>query len=267
MNAAEKRLARLNVRIRTKGKKILSRAIVREIHAHSKIVVDGALKFLLPGVEAEALSKAQVVMLPVIPGPRVRLIAKADRDDYDVLLDEALEGLDDPMRDFISSGGEQIFNSIVPGEAWNPEVFAGEFLERNGLDLSTTVSDSLKADLRGVLAEAFANEQSVPSMKKALRESLSDWEGWKLERLVRTETNRATTQAAQAGYEQSGVVEGKEWLNGDPEFIACVELAGVIVPLRQDFVSSVGSFSGPPAHPNCESTIGPIVDLQDALAA
>lgn len=246
MNAKELKLSRLNVRLRTQGKKMIRRSIVRTVRRNRPLIVSGAVEFLLPGIQNEAF-------------------AKAERDDFDDLLDEAMgQELDNPMQEFVSSTGKAVFDSVVSGEEWNPEAFAGDVLKSKGLDLSTTISDSLKFDLRKVLSDAFADEQSVASMKRALRESLTDWEGWKLERIVRTETNRATTCAALEGYDQSGVVEGKEWINPDPEFVACVELAGTIVPLREDFVSSVGSFAGPPAHPNCESSIAPVVDLQEA---
>lgn len=76
--------------------------------------------------------------------------------------------------------------------------------------------------------------------------------------IARTETAEADSQGTMIGYRASGVVTGKSW---DPDAEACPVCQGNaadgVIGLDETFSSGDDA---PPAHPNCECSVIPVVD-------
>lgn len=75
--------------------------------------------------------------------------------------------------------------------------------------------------------------------------------------IARTETASAYSRGSLLAYQESGVVEGVEWLTTDP-CPTCEPLSGKIVPLGEAFADGI---EYPPAHPACRCAIAPVVSV------
>lgn len=127
------------------------------------------------------------------------------------------------------------------------------YLEAHGLELATTVAESLKPVLLDAMAEGIALGENPMKIKERIREALADWEEHKLNRLARTEAMNAANEGALQAMKASGVFTHKEWFAHAGACPICAGLDGEVVPI--DNVFSEGE-SRPPQHPNCRCTIG-----------
>lgn len=102
---------------------------------------------------------------------------------------------------------------------------------------------------------------------------------YQAERIARTETRFAQTAGRIEGWQQSGVVSGKEFLLAPEACVYCASVArqykGKSVPLGQplftkgDTITPVGGgrdmkvdysdLQGPPIHPNCRCNLIPTI--------
>lgn len=94
--------------------------------------------------------------------------------------------------------------------------------------------------------------------------------------IARTEVIQASTNAQLRGWNQSGVVEGKEWITtaGDRTCPLCMSMDRKIIPLKENFFElgdtleagkeriefAFRPVNGPALHPNCRCTLGAITN-------
>jgi len=137
----------------------------------------------------------------------------------------------------------------------NPKVV--KWIKQRGGMLIKSIADTTLVKLKRTLAEGVANGESIPNLASRISGVYDEAKGSRAIKIARTETMSASNQGALQAYKQSGVVEKKEWLfTGDVDDI-CADLQkeGAI-----DIDASFGgSFDAPPAHPNCECTILPVI--------
>lgn len=136
--------------------------------------------------------------------------------------------------------------------AKNIEKFTKSMLDTDREKLINTVTNGLQDGL------------SVPEIRSQI---LNDFEGEytknQAQRITRTEVLRASNQATLDAFEQSGVVEGKQWVTyGATD--ECAQYDGQIVTLGKGFYSGGNEFQDgdPPLHPNCRCVIIPIIEEQ-----
>lgn len=241
--------------------KMFRAGIRRLLRARREKIVDLAYRHLRPKSEKEALRYAKPIEKRHLPRVAVPII-KTDSAWLASMIKLLSTQLTAMAVGAAHESGQATMGALVAGGSdFFQEVFDADFLREHGLDLAVTVPEGLKPVLRKSLAETFLAKHDVAGIRKALKTELSHFEGWKLSRIARTEGNKAATIGALEAYDQSGVVEGKEWINADPDAPVCIQLVGVVVPLKEVFSSGWGTFEAPPAHPNCESGIAPITDL------
>jgi HK97 family phage portal protein len=100
-------------------------------------------------------------------------------------------------------------------------------------------------------------------------------DGWRAERLARTEVIKSSNEITEAAYRQSGVVDKKEWLANPGACEFCQALDGSIIGLGGTFVNEGSSLDGadggtrlndyedvdhPPVHPACRCTLIPVIE-------
>jgi SPP1 gp7 family putative phage head morphogenesis protein len=126
------------------------------------------------------------------------------------------------------------------------------------------VNEELEETIKSVLQKAIREELSVAQTKELLKERF-DVNDSRLQAIARTELNRASNKGAITGYKKSGVVKAKKWLTAKPrrtqDSTVCTRLDGQERELDEAFVDSQTGqkFNAPPAHPNCRSTIIPLL--------
>ena len=99
------------------------------------------------------------------------------------------------------------------------------------------------------IARKLRNETKADSLRLA--------QSW-AERLVRTELNHTMNQAHLKGYKDSGVVEKYEFLAAHDKRTSklCRDLDGKVIELQKAVVGE----NYPPMHPNCRSTVIPVLE-------
>ena len=117
--------------------------------------------------------------------------------------------------------------------------------------ITDATRDFLRADVATAMEEGQSND--VLAAKLAENYAFSDERAMTI---ARTETAKADTQGAIAGYKVSGAVDQKEWLAAHDCCDICQEMGGEIVGLDETFSGDAG---GPPLHPNCRCAILPVI--------
>jgi SPP1 gp7 family putative phage head morphogenesis protein len=123
----------------------------------------------------------------------------------------------------------------------------GELIENP--DAAWSIAETTRTLLRRTVTDAMENGSSNDQLAANIREAAAFGQD-RSEMIARTETATADVQGTIAGWKESGVVAGKQWLVGDGCCDLCAALDGEVVGLDEDFGEG-----DPPLHPNCECTI------------
>ena len=117
--------------------------------------------------------------------------------------------------------------------------------------------DALVKHIHQNLTVGIIRGDSVQKMARQLKKDLNVLY-YQAERLVRTETNYAMNQGHKKGYEDSGVVERYEFLAAIDSRTSklCKNQDGKVYKLK----SAVVGKNYPPLHPNCRSTVIPVLE-------
>ena len=140
-----------------------------------------------------------------------------------------------------------------------------EYFDNRIIKLAPEITAETNSKLTAAFALAAEKEESIPQIKRRISELFGGMEGYRSERIARTETIRGSNFATQEAYVESGVVEAKEWLATKDERTddECLEKDGTVIPLK-------GAFQGksengyervefPPIHVNCRCTLIPVI--------
>ena len=117
--------------------------------------------------------------------------------------------------------------------------------------------DALVKYIQQDLTVGIIRGDSIQKMARQLKKDLNVLY-YQAERLVRTETNYALNQAHLKGYKDSGVVEKYEFLAAHDKRTSklCRDLDGEMFELSKAVVGE----NYPPMHPNCRSTVVPVLE-------
>ena len=117
--------------------------------------------------------------------------------------------------------------------------------------------DALVKYIQQDLTVGIIRGDSIQKMARQLKKDLNVLY-YQAERLVRTETNYAMNQAHLKGYKDSGVVEKYEFLAAHDKRTSklCRDLDGEMFELSKAVVGE----NYPPMHPNCRSTVVPVLE-------
>lgn len=145
----------------------------------------------------------------------------------------------------------------------NPRVM--EAVDRMASRFSERVNDTTIRQVRDAVRVGLEEGRDINAIRDSINGVYDYAITGRAEMAARTETAQAYSQGEVAGYKESGVVTGLEWSYSDsgecPTHI-CEDLDGTIVeidgnfdyPVSGDFVANY-----PPAHPNCECTLLPVI--------
>ena len=133
-------------------------------------------------------------------------------------------------------------------------------IQEQAMDAVTGMSDSMRKDLKRELQAAMLNERSAQQAAKSFRNYVNaDFANTyknRMDVIAQQEMNNIYNSAAQANYEDSGVVDFNQWLhsgqsNGRPDHIA---IHGQVVRVGEQF--SIGCVR-PPCGIRCKCAIAP----------
>lgn len=204
-----------------------------------------------------------------------------DDGEYDVLIEQAVRptllnlGKDQGGLALAFAGDDSEFRMTASFEA---------LLQESTKKMATNFNDETLQALNKTLAEGIQEGEALGDLKNRVADVYDGAEGYRSERVARTETLKASNNATEAAYKQTGYVTGKEWVVNPDACPECEPFDGKIIGLSETFVKQGESYSftndkgdeqsktneyddvdNPPLHPNCRCTIVPISDLSAAL--
>lgn len=117
--------------------------------------------------------------------------------------------------------------------------------------------------MREGFAESIARGESVREAARRIKPVLADAPKYKVERIVRTEINRAMNTTHESTIEQVAATLPpslglkRQWSShlDDRTSAICIALNGVVVEIGVPFGHGGITFQNPPAHPNCRSRV------------
>jgi len=139
-----------------------------------------------------------------------------------------------------------------------------------------------KHGISKILGQGVADGLNPQQMSKKLRGLKEEGKGifnkYQADRIVRTETAFAQTNAMIEGWKQSGVVRGKEFLLAPEACVYCeavskmwkgknLELKTALVPFegevevegKKTMIADYRELQGAPIHPNCMCDLLPVI--------
>lgn len=138
----------------------------------------------------------------------------------------------------------------------------------NNVDKFTkSMLDTDRQHISNIISNGIDQGQSVVDIRNALSgDDLLSFSKMQSTRITRTEVLRASNQSALDAWEQSGVVEGKQWVTAGATD-DCAAYEGQIENLSNNFYDDASEFldGDPPLHPNCRCTLVPIVTETQSL--
>lgn len=137
----------------------------------------------------------------------------------------------------------------------NPKVI--KWIKEHVGDLIKDLADTTKDKLRKTLAQGVSRGEKIPSLASRISSVYDEAKGSRAIKIARTETISSSNQGALQAYDQSGVVERKEWLAEGDACDECLPMQGQVVKLHASFSGGVDC---PPLHPNCRCTILPVIE-------
>lgn len=155
------------------------------------------------------------------------------------------------ITEMVSLNGTNAFAQLgVEGSfnVTNPKVI--KWIKDRAGYLIKEISNTTLENLRRTLTEGIEAGESIPNLAKRVSSVYEEAKDYRSVRIARTETIAASNQGALQAYDQSGVVEKKEWLTAIDERTCdeCAALHGEVRKLHENFSGGVET---PPLHPQC----------------
>lgn len=155
-----------------------------------------------------------------------------------------------------------------------------KYLKKNGAKFIAAFNEETQSQLQDELAAGVDAGESIPELAARVERVYEAANGYRAERIARSEVLRATNFATDEAYRQSGVVEAKEWLTAHDERLCewCEPLDGKTIALDDTFFEKGDEVNGnqghklavniddvgyPPLHPNCRCTLIPVIKTDD----
>lgn len=143
--------------------------------------------------------------------------------------------------------------------------------------MASRFNDETLKRLNETLAEGIQAGEALAKLQDRVESVYKYTEAFRSMRVARTETLKASNNATEDAYKQTGYVTGKEWLVNPDACPQCEAFDGKTLDLGESFLKQGQSYSytdtegeeqtvsntyddvdNPPLHPNCRCTIIPI---------
>lgn len=175
------------------------------------------------------------------------LLVQAQLDFTPLLIDQAV------------LAGQEAYRLIKHDDIYTPYKLRDQ-IAKNVEKFTQSMLDTDRETLINIINDGIKDGKSVPEIRGAIQADFDDISKNQAQRITRTEVLRVSNQATIDAYEQSGVVEGKQWLTAGA-VDECADYEGQIVSLSSNFYGDTDEFADgdPPLHPNCRCVVLPVL--------
>jgi HK97 family phage portal protein len=223
-------------------------------------------------IDVKAAPQQAAIARQMEPKVRAYLRAQYDRAATCAVAKAATDGLDDGTE--IAALLRKYYPLLLEQAATDAQDRLGVDLafDLNNprvLDVLTTlakkvrgVADTTKDEIRQLVGQATQEGWSPADLASAIRAHGVTASATRAHLIAVTETASAYSAGSVLAYQESGVVQGKQWIITDDACPICAPLADKIVALDESFADGIDY---PGAHPACRCAIVPV--LKDSTHA
>lgn len=150
-----------------------------------------------------------------------------------------------------------------------------KFYEKRASTIAKDINTETDRQLRKTLREGIDAGESIDELSARVEDVYGAASGYRAERIARSETIKASGFAQDEAWQQSGVVEAKEWFTAKDERVCefCNDMDGKIVELGDNYFDKGDTLSvagkvlnldywdidTPPLHASCRCTLLPVL--------
>lgn len=162
------------------------------------------------------------------------------------------------IENYLKETAQDALATLSPQEDFNTskqiQAFIKNRSEKFGNEVTATTIDKLSA----TIAEGLADGEGIVALSDRVNEVYSEFTTYRSDMIARTEATAANAQGNIEGFRQSGVANGKEWINSGDDRVRDehqdgMGVGGEIVGLDDFFSNKLDA----PSEPNCRCVLGP----------
>ena len=204
----------------------------------------------------------------------------SDMVDWEEYTNEFTAELEKIFAIIIDEIGTEAFNALVEGE-FNPYTQTIQnFIKTNSLQVAKEINTETEKQIRATLAQGMRENETIQELTARIMHVFGTASTYRAYMIARTEAAMAENYSDVVAWEQTGVVESKQWFTAEDEHVCgfCHEMDGVTITLKQSFFGKgdvmmfedkngkphemtldFRTIGEPPLHPNCRCVLLPIL--------
>lgn len=176
--------------------------------------------------------------------------------------------------------GTEAFNALVEGEFDPYTQTIQNFIKNNASQVAKEINTETEKQIRATLAQGMRENETIKELTARIMHVFGTASTYRAFMIARTETAMAENYSDVVAWEQTGVVESKQWFTAEDEHVCgfCHEMDGVTITLSQSFFNKgdiimfedkngkphemlldFRTIGEPPLHPNCRCVLLPIL--------
>ena len=204
----------------------------------------------------------------------------SDMVDWEEYTNEFTAELEKIFAIIIEEIGTEAFNALVEGE-FNPYTQTIQnFIKTNSLQVAKEINTETEKQIRATLAQGMRENETIQELTARIMHVFGTASTYRAFMIARTEAAMAENYSDVVAWEQTGVVESKQWFTAEDEHVCgfCHEMDGVTITLKESFFNKgdvmmfedkngkphemmldFRTIGEPPLHPNCRCVLLPIL--------
>jgi len=173
----------------------------------------------------------------------------------------------------LEESGQQALDDLAIGVDFdNEDKVVLEWLNKNSKNMAWSITDTTYEAIKKTLMDGIAEGESIRKLRNRVMDAFDGISKGRGERIARTEVLKSSNRGSLIAWQQSGVVEGKQWAatmdkRTCPE---CAEMDGKTMALEKPFFEQgkehtfesgntmpfdYEEIMTPPLHPDCRCTL------------
>ena len=204
----------------------------------------------------------------------------SDMVDWEEYTNEFTAELEKIFAIIIDEIGTEAFNALVEGEFDPYTQTIQNFIKTNSLQVAKEINTETEKQIRATLAQGMRENETIQELTARIMHVFGTASTYRAFMIARTEAAMAENYSDVVAWEQTGVVESKQWFTAEDEHVCgfCHEMDGVTITLKQSFFDKgdvmmfedkngkphemmldFRTIGEPPLHPNCRCVLLPIL--------
>lgn len=224
---------------------VLEKRFMNKVEQFVAKMVDGFLQTL----DTEVKTIRQTKVKDFFSDNEDELLTQAQLDFTPLLIDQAV------------LAGQEAYKLLGINDVYTPYKLR-DTIAANVRKFTESMLQTDRDTLTNIIQHGIEQGQTMAEIRNTIQLDFQDISKNQAQRITFTEVARASNQASIDAYEQSGVVEGKQWITfGSVD--ECADFDGQIVyGLSKGFYSGTDDFKDgdPPLHPNCKCIVIPVLE-------